>query len=166
MFDNPIFFLLAGLIPLVVGAVWYNPKVFGNAWMKAAGKTEEELAGANMFVIFGLTYLLSVILAVGVSGLTIHQNGVFQLFAMDPNMMVAGTETGDLYKAVMDKFGDTHRSFGHGMVHGAFASVLIALPLIAINALFERRGGKYILIHYGYWLVTLLLMCGVVCQFV
>jgi hydrogenase maturation factor len=36
---------------------------------------------------------------------------------------------------------------------------------VGINALFERRGGKYILVHVGYWIVTLALIGGVVCQF-
>ena len=43
---------LAALIPMVVAMVWYNPKVFGNAWMKAAGMTEEKAKGANMFLVF------------------------------------------------------------------------------------------------------------------
>jgi hypothetical protein len=25
---------LAAVIPILVGMIWYNPKVFGNAWMK------------------------------------------------------------------------------------------------------------------------------------
>jgi len=32
---------IAGLIPLMIGFVWYNPKVFGNAWMKSINVTEE-----------------------------------------------------------------------------------------------------------------------------
>jgi len=28
--------LLAALIPLVIGFLWYNPKTFGTAWMKGA----------------------------------------------------------------------------------------------------------------------------------
>lgn len=38
---NPLAILVAGVSALVVGFVWYNPKVFGNAWMKAAGMTDE-----------------------------------------------------------------------------------------------------------------------------
>jgi len=165
MFDNPLILLAAGAIPMVVGFVWYGP-LFGNSWMKVNGFTKENLEVGNMAVIFGVSYLLSVILAVGLTGLTNHQSGVVQLFAMHPDYQTAGTEVGDLFKAVMDKFGRTHRSFGHGAIHGAINTVLIALPLIAINALFERRGWKYIGIHFGYWLATLALMGGVVCAWV
>ena len=48
---------VAALIPLITGAVWYNPKVFGNAWLKTSGLTEEEAQSGNMAVIFGLSYV-------------------------------------------------------------------------------------------------------------
>ena len=155
----------AAFIPIIVGFVWYNPKVFGNAWRKAAGKTQADLDKGNMAVILGLSYVLSLLLALGLSGLTNHQSGVNQLFAMHPDFGQAGTEVQILFEAVMAEFGNTHRTFGHGVIHGIIGAVLIALPIITINALFERRGGKYIGIHFGYWLLTLGLMGGVVCQF-
>jgi len=155
----------AALIPMIVGSLYYSEKIFGRAWMKAAGKTKEELEGGNMLVILILCYLLSVLLAFGLSGLTNHQQGVMQLFAMHPDYLTTGTDVGDLYASIMAQFGDTHRSFGHGVIHGIIASIMIMLPLISINALFERRGAKYIGIHFLYWLITLLLMGGVVCQF-
>ncbi|MEL6988082.1 MAG: DUF1761 domain-containing protein [Bacteroidota bacterium] len=37
--------------------------------------------------------------------------------------------------------------------------------MIGCISLFERRGWKYVLIHAGYWLLTLTLIGGVVCQF-
>ena len=43
---NYLLVFLTGLIPLVTGFVWYNPKVFGNTWMRAAGLTEEQLSGS------------------------------------------------------------------------------------------------------------------------
>ena len=33
---------MAGLIPLLVGFIWYNPKVFGTAWMNVNGFTDPE----------------------------------------------------------------------------------------------------------------------------
>lgn len=62
-------------------------------------------------------------------------------------------------------YADLHRSFGHGVVHGIIAAVLGALPIITIISLFERRGWKYIMVHFGYWLITMTLMSGAVCQF-
>ena len=55
-----VILLLAALVPLAIGNIWYNPKIgFGNAWMKASGMTEEKAKGANMILILGLTYLFS-----------------------------------------------------------------------------------------------------------
>jgi len=65
----------------------------------------------------------------------------------------------------MTKYGEVHRTFTHGMVHGGMGTIFIAFPIIAINGLFERRSWKYILIHTGYWLISLVLMGGVICAF-
>jgi lysylphosphatidylglycerol synthetase-like protein (DUF2156 family) len=57
------------------------------------------------------------------------------------------------------------RTFKHGAFHGIIATIGLVLPIIGINALFERRGFKYIALHVGYWLVCLILMGGFICQF-
>ena len=54
---------VAAIIPLALGFIWYNPKVFGNAWMKAAEISEERAKSGNMLKIFGLTYLFSLFAA-------------------------------------------------------------------------------------------------------
>ncbi len=55
--------LLAGLVPMVLGYIWYHPKVFGSAWMKSLGLTEESVKEGNMAVIFGVSTLISLIIA-------------------------------------------------------------------------------------------------------
>ena len=40
---NYVAVLLATLSTMVVGSVWYTPKVFGNTWMKLAGLKQKEL---------------------------------------------------------------------------------------------------------------------------
>ncbi len=155
----------SALIPLLIGAIWYSPKVFGNVWMRVAGKTQAEIESGNMAVIFGLTYVLGLILAFGLSQLTNHQAGVMQLFAMHADFGVAGTDVQNMYDSVMAQFGDTHRTFGHGALHGGLAAIMFALPVFAIIALFERRGAKYIGVHFGYWFLTFILVGGIVCQF-
>ena len=46
MIPNMLVVALAALVPLVMGFLYYNPKVFGNAWMKAAGVTQEQIEKA------------------------------------------------------------------------------------------------------------------------
>lgn len=162
---NVYIFFACGLIPLFVGFLWYSPKLFGNAWMRTIGKTEKDFEGGNMILIFVLSYIFGVLFAAGISGLTNHQQGVMQLFAMHPDYLTTGTEVGDLYQSVLNKFGDTHRSFGHGALHGAIGAILLILPPLAVNALFERHSWKYILINFGFWLVCMVLIGGVVCAF-
>lgn len=60
-------------------------------------------------------------------------------------------------------FVDMHIGFGLRVLHAAISAVFVALFLIAINALFERRGGKYISNHFGYWFITLPLMGDILC---
>jgi hypothetical protein len=49
-------------------------------------------------------------------------------------------------------------------MHGSMAGLFFALPILGINAIFERRGLKYTLLHTGYWVITLGLIGGVLCQ--
>ncbi len=60
---NPIAIVVAAVSALVVGFIWYNPKVFGKAWMQAAGITDEQIKGGNMLKIFGLALLFAFLLA-------------------------------------------------------------------------------------------------------
>ena len=54
---------LGGVAALVLGFVWYNPKVFGTAWMKGLGLTEEDLQKGNMAVTFGIAFLLAAVVS-------------------------------------------------------------------------------------------------------
>ena len=76
---NFVVILLSALVPMVMGFIWYHPKTLGTAWMQAAGVTEEKMKGANMGIIFGLSFLFSVMLAMAVNGLVIHQNHMYSI---------------------------------------------------------------------------------------
>ena len=54
---------LSGIASLVLGFIWYNPKVFGTAWMKETGLTQEDAQKGNMPMIFGITFLVSAYMA-------------------------------------------------------------------------------------------------------
>ena len=40
--------LVAALSTFLIGGLWYSPAVFGKAWMKENGFTEESLKNSNM----------------------------------------------------------------------------------------------------------------------
>ncbi|MDO5978905.1 DUF1761 domain-containing protein [Flavivirga spongiicola] len=149
--------IVAAVSALVVGFIWYNPKVFGNAWMQAAGMTDEQVKGGNMAKIFGLALLFAFLLAMSLPGIVIHQMGVLSLIGGDPSVALPS------YEALMNDYGDAFRTFKHGALHGVITGVFIALPIIGTNALFERKNAKYIFINSGYWIVTLGVMGAIIC---
>jgi hypothetical protein len=154
---NILAILVAAVSALVVGFIWYNPKVFGNAWMKATGLSEEQLKGGNMAKIFALALLFAILLAFSLQGMTIHQMGAFSMVGGDVENALPS------YQAFMDDYGDAFRTFKHGALHGVLTGIVIALPLIGTNALFERKGAKYIFINSGYWVVTFGIMGAIIC---
>lgn len=154
--------LVTALIPMIVGFVYYNPKVMGTAWMKAADMTEEKIAGANMPLIFGVSFVLAFLLALAMNPLVIHQFGAFSIFAGMPDFAEAGSESAKNLEEFMAAYGSNDRNFGHGAFHGLFYGILIALPILGTNALFEHKGFKYIGVNVLYWIITFTIMGGII----
>lgn len=154
------------LIPLFLGFIWYHPKVFGNAWMQAAGMTDEKIKSANMGLIFGLTFVLSILFALSTPYLVIHQLHFFSTLANQSSLVDDPTSPAAiLAKNFMDNYGHEFRTFKHGAFHGLLTGLFLALPIVGINALFERKGFKYIAINAGYWITALVIMGGIVCAY-
>jgi hypothetical protein len=158
---NPVALFLSAVITLVVGFVWYHPKVFGTIWMRENNLTEDQLRTGNMLKIFGLTYVFSLMITMTLMSLTIHQSGAIGMVGGPPLVESAKPS----FAAFMADYGTAYRTFKHGALHGFISGLFFALPIIGINALFERRSWKYILIHAGFWTVSLTLMGGVICGF-
>jgi hypothetical protein len=158
---NILAILVAALVPLVIGFIWYNPKVLRKAWIKASGLDEEKMKSANMILIFVLTFVFSFMLAAAMNFLVIHQLHVKSMFFLQP-IDDPNTEMGALYQTLMQKLGMAYRTFKHGAFHGTISGLMIGLPLIGVNALFERKGFKYIAINVGFWMVCMGLMGGIV----
>lgn len=161
-----IYLLVAGIIPLLVGAIWYHEKVFGKVWLSASGVSEEKAKSGNMLVIFGLTYLFGVFIAFTMMELSIHQLGVAGVLMNEPGFDTPGSDMNNYFMDFMSKYGQNFRDAKHGFIHGGLACITFAFPVIAILSLFERRGWKYIWIHTGYWFVTLAVMGALICALV
>lgn len=153
---------VAALITLLVGFIWYHPKVFGTVWMKEAGLTEEQLKTGNMLKIFGLTYLFSLFIASIEMTLTIHQMGALGMVGGPAKI----NESLPSFTAFMADYGTAFRTYKHGALHGLMSGLFFAFPMIGINGLFERKSWRYILIHSGYWIVTLTIMGAIICGWV
>lgn len=153
---NFLAILVAAIVPIFIGFLWYHPKCIGNMWMREAEMTPEKMKSGNMALIFVFTILLSFILAFFLQNLTTHQMGAYAL---------AQGELGqtEAYITFMEEYRNEFRTFKHGALHGALAGVFLFFPVIAINAMFERKSWKYIFIHSGYWIITLAIMGAIVC---
>ena len=55
--------LVAGISAFVVGGIWYSPGLFGKAWMKDSGLSEEDIRKGNKGRIFGFTAIFSLLMA-------------------------------------------------------------------------------------------------------
>jgi hypothetical protein len=60
---NWIAVLLCAVSSLVLGGIWYSPMLFAKPWQRAAGLSDEAAKSGNMGLIFGLTFVLSLIAA-------------------------------------------------------------------------------------------------------
>ncbi|MFC3713334.1 DUF1761 domain-containing protein [Sphingoaurantiacus capsulatus] len=53
--------LLCGVATLLIGGLWYSPLLFGRAWQRETGLSDDVLASGSMATRFGLTFLLGLI---------------------------------------------------------------------------------------------------------
>lgn len=60
---NLIAVMLCAVSSLVLGGIWYSPMLFAKPWQRAAGLSDEQLKSGNMAMIFGLTFVLSLVAA-------------------------------------------------------------------------------------------------------
>ncbi|WP_456438948.1 DUF1761 domain-containing protein [Psychroserpens sp.] len=157
---NFLAILVAAIVPLVLGFAWYNPKIFGITWAREAEMTEEKMKSGNMPVIFLVSLLFSFILAFFVQMLTIHQFGALGMIGGDPSIAKPS------YDAFMADYGNAFRTFKHGALHGLLGGLFMFTPVIAINAMFERKSWKYVLINGMYWTLCLTIMGAIVCGWV
>jgi hypothetical protein len=164
MFPNLIFVALAALVPCIVGFLYYHPKVFGTVWMKTCGLTQKKLKGANMPLIFITTYILCFLMSLFLFSLVVHQTDIYSTLIDEPGFGEEASAVMNDINAFMGAYGDRFRTFGHGAFHGGFIGGLIGLPVLLINGLFERKGFKYGFINAFYWIISIALMGGILCQ--
>ncbi|MFN0174279.1 MAG: DUF1761 domain-containing protein [Saprospiraceae bacterium] len=166
MENNFIALVVAALVPMVLGFIWYHPKLFGTAWMRSAGLTDEILKTGNMAVIFGVSFLMSIMLAFVMNVIGYHDSFVAgaMYYATNGTMIPeAGSELAKWFEYYQSNLAESNHTFKHGAFHGAsIAGIFIVLPITVFNALFERKGFKYMAINAGFWIVSLSLMGGII----
>ncbi len=59
---NWLAIVAAAVSSFAIGGLWYGP-LFGKAWMRASGMTEEKAGQGRMGMIFGLSFVLELLAA-------------------------------------------------------------------------------------------------------
>lgn len=63
IYINHIAVVVCAIFNLVLGALWYSPVMFYNAWKKENSLTDEDLKKVNPVKTYGLTILFSLIMS-------------------------------------------------------------------------------------------------------
>jgi hypothetical protein len=82
---NYLAVLIAALINIFLGMLWYSPAMFAKAWLASIGKTPEEISGSSAGVYYVINTVASLILA--------YVLAMFIRFA-GANTAVLGAQTG------------------------------------------------------------------------
>lgn len=60
---NLLAVLTAAVASFLLGGLWYSPLLFAKAWQREAGVSDAQMKNANMGLIFGLSFVLSLVAA-------------------------------------------------------------------------------------------------------
>lgn len=154
---------ISALIPLVIGFIYYHPKVFGTRMKKITGA--DTFGGKPTIGKIALIYLFSLLFSYVLSLNSIHQIAIFQLFFMDPSIADASSEFSTFTADFISKYGERHRSLGHGLLHGAEASLCYGLAALGINAILNGKPLSQIWVNLGFCVLCGSLMAGLNCAF-
>jgi len=75
---NYVAILAGAIVVMVLGWVWFNPKVFGKSWAEGAGLTEDDMKEMNPVTIVG-GLLMALVISYAMSRYATHtEEGVSQ----------------------------------------------------------------------------------------
>jgi hypothetical protein len=130
---NYVAVIIATLAGFGLGAVWYM--ILGRAWMRALGKTEDEISrdqGAAKALPFIIALVALFVMALMLAGLMGHLG----------NVSVRG-----------------------GVISGFFVWVGFVITTMGVNHAFSGASPKLTLIDGGHWLAVLVIMGAVIGAF-
>jgi len=121
------------LVNVVLGGVWYAPKVFGDAWSKLAGMTQEKAKkGAGK----ALAWMVAM--------------SILQAFVLSAVVQWVQAGTGGL-----------PLNFFNGLMVGFYAWLGFTFTVVSSSYQFNQHPLKLYLIDLGYPLISMLVMGGV-----
>lgn len=157
---NFLVLLIATCVPLIIGAIYYNPSL-GGRFLIDKERTEKKHKPIVYIFSFVLSFMYSLALAYQV----IHQLHFQSMFYNEVGFIAKEGSAFRDYEYIMATYGSCFRNFKHGMFHGFLNSLFIVLPILSILSVFEGKTWKYILTHWGYWALCGMIMGGIICEF-
>ena len=119
----------------------------------------------NLWLQLLLSWLLAIPVAIVLNFAVIHQSHLYSVLVEEPGFGQAGTAVQQYYEAFLNQYGSNFRTFKHGAFHGLLQALFMALPLLVLQGLLEKRALKQSFYHAAYWTISLVLMGGIICQF-
>jgi hypothetical protein len=134
--------ICAGVIPMVMGFIYYHPSLMGSTWMKANGFVKENLKPPAP-ALYLVALVCSLMLAFFFWGWTTGAGGADVMQVTDP----------------VD--GHSYVTFQHGVFHGVAFSIMVLFPIFTTMKIFEQRSWGWSFVNWGYWSITAILMNGI-----
>ncbi|MCY4398909.1 MAG: DUF1761 domain-containing protein [Gemmatimonadetes bacterium] len=122
---NLLAVLVAGVVPMIIGALWYGP-IFGKRWMALMETTPEEIQeGFNALKTYGVSFVLALVTA-------------FVLAQLVAEIAPAGASTGGSGSAMV------------GVHVALMALIAFVLPVVNQSVAFEKRNAGLAWLNIGY----------------
>jgi len=137
---NILALIVAGLVPSIIGAIYYGP-LLGKVWRDSLGMSEEELKPMIPALAYGGSILLSILLASSLN---------FTIGLVHKDINAAG-----------ELFINSSHTFGHGALHGAMIGLMTITPIIVSLGVFHKLSWKTNLINVVFWVLCLAVMGGI-----
>ena len=150
----------AAVASLLIGSVYYNPKVFGTIWMKESVVNYDPENKPNMIKMLSLHFICAFFIAIILQFLVVHQTGAVGMVGGNPEKALPS------FAAFMTDYGTAFITFKHGALHGTMTGLFFVTPLFGITALYEGRSFKYVMVASGYWIISCAVMGAIICGWV
>lgn len=128
---NLLAVLVAAIVSMVIGSLWYSTILFGKTWIRLSGLTQENMDKAKQKGM-GKTYTFGFI------------GSLLMSYVLAHSVAYASAVT-----------------FGGGMVAGFWNWLGFVVPVILGSILWENRSVGLFFINIGYYLVSLIIMGGI-----
>jgi hypothetical protein len=110
--------IAAAISMFVIGGLWYSPLLFAKPWQQAAGVSEETMKAGSPAVVFGLAFVLSLLMA---ANLAFFVAGVADLGAVVGYSVAAGLGWAAFGLAVIALF--ERRPLAYHLINGGYLTV-------------------------------------------